>query len=208
MPLRSVLQSEGGVGIKRIFLVVYFAILSLLILLAAIRSSPPLVQGGAPPETTTTHETATQTSTTTTTSPITSIDVGYELCKRMREQYREESIVLLAKVITVEMGADWVSDAAQQMVGSVVLNRVKHDRFPDTLKEVVYQRGQYPAAHNGVLDKCVPTEQALRNAALLWDNGSILPENVVFQAEFKQGTSTYMIYYDPVIKTTTFFCAL
>ena len=44
--------------------------------------------------------------------------------------YTEEDLDLLARLITAEMGASWVSDEMQLYVGSVVLNRMQHPLFP------------------------------------------------------------------------------
>ena len=209
--LRALCEGEGGYHIKRIMgilLALVIAFICMTMWKVSITNVPePVPRPSSATVSMPTVPTITE-ETESTTPTINKFDVEYELYHEMRMRYRRENIELLAKVITVEMGADWVSDLAQQLVGSVVLNRLEHERFPDTLREVIYQRGQYPSAHNGVLDNCEPTGQALRNAEWLWDNGSVLPENVVFQAEFIQGTSIYIVYHDPVIKTTTYFCTL
>ena len=74
----------------------------------------------------------------------------------------------------------------QEAVGSVVLNRVASDKFPDTIEEVVFQRGQYACTWDGNYDR-TPTERNWEVAGYLLENGSQIPENVVFQAQFKQG---------------------
>ena len=38
-------------------------------------------------------------------------------------------------------------------VASVVVNRMNHSRYPNTLRGVIYQSGQFPPAHNGLVDK-------------------------------------------------------
>ena len=57
---------------------------------------------------------------------------------------------LLACMIYVESGAE--SYAGQLAVGNVIMNRVRSSLFPNTISEVIYQSGQFPGAHNGVLD--------------------------------------------------------
>ena len=74
----------------------------------------------------------------------------------------------------------------QEAVGSVVLNRVASDDFPDTIPDVVFQRGQYSCTWDGNYDR-TPTERNWEVARYLLENGSQIPENVVFQAQFKQG---------------------
>lgn len=48
---------------------------------------------------------------------------------------------LLARVITAE--AENQSEDVREMVGQVVINRIKHPEFPDTLEAVIYQPNQF-----------------------------------------------------------------
>lgn len=120
--------------------------------------------------------------------------------------YSEEDLDLLSRLITAEMGASWVSDEIQLYVGSVVLNRLHSDLYPgETIYEVIYQDGQYSPTWTGAINN-TPDERTIENAKKLLTDGSILPENVVFQANFKQGDGVYCEYYDEVLGTTTYFC--
>ena len=74
----------------------------------------------------------------------------------------------------------------QEAVGSVVLNRVASDDFPDTIEGVVFQKGQYACTWDGNYNR-EPTERNWEVAEYLLQNGSQIPEGVVFQAQFKQG---------------------
>ena len=121
--------------------------------------------------------------------------------------YTEEDLDLLARLITAEMGASWVSDEMQLYVGSVVLNRMQHPLFPDTLYDVIYAKGQYSPTWTGAINN-TPDERTIENARQLLEQGSVLPENVVFQANFPQGDGVYYEYYDEVLGTTTYFCYL
>ena len=47
------------------------------------------------------------------------------------------------RLIYAEGGCTWIPDWVQRMVGSVVLNRVESEYYPDTIREVIYQPGQY-----------------------------------------------------------------
>lgn len=123
----------------------------------------------------------------------------------VQPSYSEYELDLLARLMTAEMGAYWMPDEAQLYVGSVVLNRVNHESFPNTIYDVIYQAGQYGPVSNGTIYNS-PDERAVKNARFLLENGSILPENVVFQAEFVQGDGVYCQYYDWVLCTTTYFC--
>lgn len=104
--------------------------------------------------------------------------------------YTQEDLELLAHVIYAEAGSDYCTDEMRYGVGSVVLNRVEDECFPDTLYNVVYQKGQYQCTWDGNIDK-IPDERAYRIAMDLLNNGSIFPSDVVYQAEFKQGSGVY-----------------
>lgn len=121
--------------------------------------------------------------------------------------HTEEDVDLLARLLTAEMGMSWVDDEIQLYVGSVVLNRMKHDLYPDTLYDVIYDKGQYSPTWTGAINN-TPDERTIANARLLLEEGSILPENVIFQANFPQGDGTYFEYYDEILGTTTYFCYL
>lgn len=105
-------------------------------------------------------------------------------------EVESEKKYLLARLVYAEAGRE--SDEHQQAVASVVLNRMNSDKFPDSIDEVIYQRNplQYACIEDGNIDK-IPDERAIKNAYYIWDNGSILPDNVLYQAEFKQGSGVY-----------------
>ena len=104
--------------------------------------------------------------------------------------YSEDDLYLLSHLICGE-----VEGCDRQMktyVGSVALNRVADSRFPNDLYGVIYQNDplQYSCTVDGNFEK-EPGEETIEVAKYLLTNGSQLPPNVIFQAEFKQGTGTY-----------------
>ncbi|MEA4947081.1 MAG: cell wall hydrolase [Oscillospiraceae bacterium] len=117
-----------------------------------------------------------------------------------------DELDLLSRLICGEMGMSWAPDEQQLYVGSVALNRVASDRFPDTLEEVVYQPGQYACA--SYLDTLTPDERTVANARQLLEGGSVLPAGVVFQSEAPQGSGVYATYHDEVLGSTTYYCTL
>ena len=62
-----------------------------------------------------------------------------------------EAEKLLAALIFCEAGNQ--PYAGKVAVGAVVLNRVESGRFPNTIKEVIYQRGQFTPAMTGKLGR-------------------------------------------------------
>lgn len=126
------------------------------------------------------------------------------------ENYLEEDIFSLAKIISAEAGnvdskyyakqikkAGITSDIWQQMVGYVVMNRVyQSDRFfPNTIEEVFYQGNAYAKPSKERYENDFVTDSALRNAEIVisnYYNDTVpVPRNMVYQAEFEQGI-TYL----------------
>lgn len=74
--------------------------------------------------------------------------------------YTDAEYKLLAKLVMVESGYE--SYEGQLAVANVILNRVKSNKFPSSIKDVIYSGKQFPPAHNGLLDKSVPNASVLR----------------------------------------------
>lgn len=68
---------------------------------------------------------------------------------------------LLARIISAEARGEPYT--GQVAVGAVVLNRVKHPSFPDTIAGVIYQPGAFSAINDGQFDQPI-TESAYRAA--------------------------------------------
>ena len=107
----------------------------------------------------------------------------------INENAPAEDVDILARLITAEMGYDKEPEV-YHLAGAVVWNRMKSDDFPDTLEEVIYQKGQYLCTWNGHIER-EPDPVAVDVANDLLLNGTQVPENVVFQAEFLQGSGVY-----------------
>ena len=102
-------------------------------------------------------------------------------------EYTQDDIDILAAVMYGEEHPDRYE---MMLAGSVVLNRVKDPRFPDTIKEVVYQIDgpfeQYAPRTKGFIGKDLP-EECYRLAEILLRYGPIAPGEVIYQAHFNQG---------------------
>lgn len=61
-------------------------------------------------------------------------------------QYTSSDVQLLAKVISAEARGE--SYEGQVAVGAVILNRIKHPSFPDSLSGVVYQNGAFSCVND------------------------------------------------------------
>lgn len=104
--------------------------------------------------------------------------------------YTPDELNLLARLVNAEAGSDWLSDEHQKAVASVVINRVADSRFPNTIKGVVYQRGQYACISSGMINY-KPSQRAIENAKYVLENGVTIPTNVVWQSQFIQGKGVW-----------------
>lgn len=101
-------------------------------------------------------------------------------------KYTDPDLILLAQLIESEGGIE--SYECKLYIGSVVLNRMMHDSFPDGLRDVIFQ-----VSDNGVHQfsvtrvrkdgtraiDCEPSEESLDAAAELLTYGTQLPKDVV-----------------------------
>ena len=62
-----------------------------------------------------------------------------------------DETTLLAAVVQMEAGGQGYE--GMLAVASVVMNRVNSGRYPNTITGVIYQKGQFPGAHNGILNR-------------------------------------------------------
>lgn len=117
-----------------------------------------------------------------------------------------DDLMLLSKIIYAEAGSEWLSDEWKMCVGEVVLNRVASPEFPDTIKEVLEQPGQYYGVNSRYFNSLLPSERCVRIALKLIEGERILDDtSVVFQANFKQGSGVHTAYYDKHLGST-YFC--
>lgn len=116
--------------------------------------------------------------------------------------YSEEDLYVLSHIIQCEAG--YCEREMMEGVGSVVLNRVADERFPDTIYDVVNQPGQYRPVMSGTFQSAEPTEEVIDVSIDLLTNGSKFPVEVVWQANFPQGTGTYKTLSTSY--STMYFC--
>ena len=115
---------------------------------------------------------------------------------------RFAELCLLARLIYAEAGSSWLSDEWKFCVGEVVMNRVASPEFPDTLEEVIYQPGQYYGRRSRYFASLVPGETEIRAASRLLQGERHMSPAVVFQANFPQGSGTYLHLRDKILGST------
>lgn len=131
-------------------------------------------------------ETAQEFETETVAEPSNSIEeeTQTELETEVETKYTEYDFELLARVIEAEAGGE--SDYHKLCVGTVVMNRVDSDKYPDTIEGVIYQPGQYQCVTNSHINK-EPSKSSYKAAEHILDGRRMFRSSVVYQAEFIQG---------------------
>lgn len=101
----------------------------------------------------------------------------------------DEDVDLLARILFLECGSNWIDDYVLKYFCSVVINRMNHWYYPDTLDGVLSQSGQFVSYRNRW--NTTPTDRCYTIARDILENGSCIPEDVVYFAQFRQGSGVY-----------------
>ena len=115
------------------------------------------------------------------------------------KNYTEDDLFYLAAAVCREAGGE--SEEIQLLVANVIINRVNSSHYPDTIYEVLTQYKQYGNMWKyGVsfpdwADEKVK-EQCYSVAKRILEGERFCPENVLFQAEFKQGSGVFKQFGD------------
>lgn len=105
--------------------------------------------------------------------------------------YNENDLRLLAAIIFEEAGNQ--CKAGQEAVGITVMNRVKSQRFPNTIEEVLYQKGQFfNPSYIDFYNKCLRA----------YDNGTI-PQSCIEAAIYALDGNVIVNYNNQLIDLST-----
>ena len=103
---------------------------------------------------------------------------------------------LLARIISAEArGEPYMGQVA---VGAVVLNRVEHPSFPDTLSGVVYQQGAFSCLYDGQFNE--PISESAYKAATDAINGLDPSGGAIYYYNPKNSTNIWF-FCRPIITT-------
>lgn len=116
-----------------------------------------------------------------------------------------DDLLLLSRIVDAEAGSSWLTEEQRLLVASVVINRVNSPEFPDTIHDVIYQKKQYAPAEKDWFNDLTPSKSSVMAAYTILTEGSIAPIDVVYQANFKQGSGIYKSIHDDKLGTT-YFC--
>ena len=117
---------------------------------------------------------------------------------------QESTVELLARVISAEARGEPYS--GQVAVGAVILNRVEHPSFPNTIAGVVYQPGAFTCMVDGQIDQ--PVADSAYRAARDALNGADPSGGAIYYFNPSTATSAW-IWSRPLIKVigSHRFCA-
>ena len=97
-------------------------------------------------------------------------------------------IYIMERIVAGECGSTYCPDSDQFYVMKVIENRIKNPKFPNTLEGVVFQPGQYQPTWDGNWYK--KADKRTKENVRKYLRGEVdtgMPDNVVYQAVFKQG---------------------
>lgn len=75
------------------------------------------------------------------------------ISKVEEQEYTDSELRYMTSIIYCEARGE--SYAGKKAVGIVVMNRVKSNKFPNSIKKVIYQNGQFSPVRNGSLTKAL-----------------------------------------------------
>ncbi|MDD6729139.1 MAG: spore cortex-lytic enzyme [Eubacteriales bacterium] len=111
-------------------------------------------------------------------------------------QYSSADVELLAKVISAEARGE--SYEGQVAVGAVILNRVKHPSFPDSISGVVYQNGAFSCVNDS--NWYAPVADSSKRAAIDAINGWDPSGGAIYYFNAAKTNDAFM-HSRPVVKT-------
>lgn len=121
--------------------------------------------------------------------PITSYaaDAVFERTHNVNEFLLEDA-QLLMQVAQAEAGNQ--GQDGQWLVMSVVINRMKSETFPDSMKEVIYQPHQFSTVSNGTIEAAEPTVDTHLALARI-ECGDVAPQIIAFETTDSEILSNY-----------------
>jgi N-acetylmuramoyl-L-alanine amidase len=104
------------------------------------------------------------------------------------EVYDESDLLWLSRIISAESRGE--SLLGKIAVGNVVMNRVATKAFPNTIREVIFQNGQFTPVKNGHIYD-IPTEESIIAAKLCLE-GAIVTDKALYFCNPAIATGTWI----------------
>ena len=126
-------------------------------------------------------------------------------------QPTEYEIDMICRLMSCEVGdrksgvcnsPDWVI----QYTVSVLINRVNHPAFADTIYDVIYEPRQYQPAIDGTILDAKYDDNIRDNVEYCLMYGSVIPDDVCYQSQYKKnGSGIYEQWTSNVTGATIYF---
>ena len=117
--------------------------------------------------------------------------VAEEVCDAITLSQDERQVLL--RIVQAEAGT--CDEEGKLLVANVILNRVECDEFPDTVREVVYQKSQFSPVMNGTIDTCKITEET-ESAVSRALNGEDISDGALYFMNRKKSASRNVRWFD------------
>ena len=109
--------------------------------------------------------------------PVPSCAAEIDRYQPIKENITSADINTVARLVWLEARGE--SDEGQRAVVEVVFNRVMHNKFPDSISQVVYAKNQFTPAKR--IPTTIATSKEYKNVYhVLWTSQRILPADVVY----------------------------
>lgn len=124
--------------------------------------------------------------------------VSYNVSEREdRIILSDEDYEVLLRIVEAEAGGE--DEEGKMLVANVVLNRVNNDKFPDTVKEVVFQRekgrAQFSPVYNGRYER-VKISEGTKQAVERVLSGEDISQGALYFAARKYANPDKMRWFD------------
>lgn len=117
--------------------------------------------------------------------------------KKWKYDISQEDYEVLLRIVEAEAGGE--DTEGKMLVAGVVLNRVRHEDFPDTVKDVVFQRvngtAQFSPVYSGRYDKVKISKDTIEAVERVLC-GEDLSEGALYFAARKYADSDKMRWFD------------
>lgn len=112
-----------------------------------------------------------------------------KVTEKKEEPKIDNKTYLLAQLISAEAKGEPYN--GKIAVGNVVLNRVNHDQFPDTIKEVIFQKGQFSPVSNGAIYN-EPDSESLQAAKEVMNGKKVVGDKALYFYNPDTSTSSWI----------------
>lgn len=117
--------------------------------------------------------------------------------KEWKYEISEEDYEVLLRIVEAEAGSEDIE--GRMLVAGVVLNRVNSEAFPNTVKEVVFQRengtAQFSPAYSGRYDKVTVSEETIEAVERVLC-GEDISEGALYFASRRYADADKMRWFD------------